>query len=237
MPLIKRPISHPTARLIGALICLPCTTMGGLCCLLACQFEWAAKSACIPCIDDELVNKAISITNTVTDGLFKRHPKLIGLKISEWGPKDLALEYGPAFMALKDQIRGSVLEVINRYNFGAVSSERLTTADVAFIGEQLRDAVFAQFPSKETFDKVVRENGLSPTDKKGLNDCLIGAIKNIVGGDFIKNELNRISTQVEFRHNNNNTANNALIISSQSMFKKAEVTQFRNVSKITSRFH
>jgi hypothetical protein len=65
------------------------------------------------------------------------------------------------------------------------------------MGKELRAEIFSRLPSKERFYSDASTNGINPGDKDALNGYLAGLIMVIIGGDFIQEQLNRISSSIE----------------------------------------
>ncbi len=218
MPLIEKVITHRTAHTISSLLCLPCTCISALCCLLICHCQRAVKLATIPCVDDDLADKSDVIANKITLHFPQSHPKLVALKTLQWDAADLFKQTAlldPTNRTVYRQIRISVIDVLNRFNFGVIVSEDLTDNELKLIGDQLKEAIFSRLPSPEEFHRIVTANKIAQHDKEALNNCLVDAIKNIIKADFIKDQLNIISTQIEFKRSNKH-----LITATQTMFKQ-----------------
>jgi hypothetical protein len=210
MPLVQKSITHSKAKFAAWLCCFPCTIVSALVCIACCKCGKALDCICAPC-DDELEDKAGTVASRALfiSIIGQPHEKLRALETAAW---DSASLFGivSSMESLHDnlylQIKQSVLNVLNAYNFNGIRSEDLTEDELGYIGDRLRNAIFNELPSKEDFEQGLQTVGIASNNTNALNGYLAGIITRIIGGNFIYTQLNHISDEIVLKR-----ASNALV--------------------------
>jgi hypothetical protein len=228
MPLVKRTLSRSQVRNILWLCSCPCTVPAALLLMVCCQYKESINCACALCIDENIDESVALVARyaLVTGLLTESHLSLSALKTEQWDSTELLSfsvhSSNDLLGHIKQEVHLSVLKVFNEYNFGPIKSGDLTLGELEYIGKELGTEIFSRLPPKERFYSDASANEINPGDKNALNGYLAGLIMVIIGGDFIQEQLNRISWSIEDKRSG------TALISSQaqaSMFRGREVAQ------------
>jgi hypothetical protein len=203
MALIKKTVSDARASFLAWLCCLPCRSVAAFVCLLGRQQGQAEQCACGPYADDTLESMAETITShAISYTKQAPHEKILALRTEQWDTTKLFDTVGilnPLHQEIYHQIKSSVLNILDTYNFGFIKSQELTPDELKVIGKKLKESIFLRLPAKEDFENLLKaepaDAATSDIDKR--NRCLVNRIKEIANNDFIHGQLNFISNDIE----------------------------------------
>ncbi len=209
MSLVKKKISHSSMITLQWLACspirIPCGVLG--CLFFSIPENICFYIACGPCLDNTVNERADIVTRDVMSRLdFK------GLDNYACDPDDDSTLTAILSESRPDLFQNNLYNIIHTaickpittifdcYNLGSIKHKNLKDEQMEYIANTLAQAINAILPSKEDLDNYMHQSK-GEVDQKRINSYLTKSILKIVAGDFIKNQLDMISTSMNQQSN------------------------------------